>query len=54
LQKLIDESFALGERIKQIDRSLHETPDRAVAREANPVAAQLADLRAAFTSLTHR
>src|SRR5260370_6545279 len=45
LQKLIDESFALGERIKQIDRSLHETPDRAVAREANPVAAQLADLR---------
>jgi regulator of CtrA degradation len=51
LQSLINESFALGERIKQIDRSLQEAPDGVTPRDANPVAAQLADLRAAFSSL---
>src|SRR5262245_44822454 len=41
LQKLIDESFALSERIKQIDRSLGEMRDSSDSSEANPVAAQL-------------
>lgn len=49
LQRLIEESFALSDRILRIDKSLQQVPDsRAVRQPANPVAAQIAELQAAF------
>ena len=48
LQQLIEESFALSDRIVRIDRSLQQAPDSEPPRPANPVAAQIAELQAAF------
>jgi len=51
LQQLINQSFALSDRIMRIDRSLHQVragDDTQAAR--NPVAAQIAELQAAFNA----
>lgn len=48
LQELIEESFALSDRIMRIDRSLQQVADGEPPRPANPVAAQIAELQAAF------
>lgn len=52
LQQLINESFALSDRILRIDRSIEQvgTSDRAPRSCTNPVAAQIAELQAAFNA----
>lgn len=53
LQQLIDESFVLSDRIMRIDRSLHpatSSADTAPRPSSNPVAAQIAELQAAFNA----
>lgn len=50
LQRLIEESFALSDRIVRIDRSLQQIPDGATPPPANPVAAQISKLQAAFAA----
>jgi hypothetical protein len=44
---LIEESFALNDRILQLDKAITMEP-RATAQPANPVDAQVARLEAAF------
>lgn len=51
LQELIKESFALSDRIMRIDRSLHQVQESSNEQPArNPVAAQIAELQAAFNA----
>ena len=50
LRSLIAESFALNDRILQIDKAISLEP-RAVAQPANPVDAQMARLNAAFGTM---
>lgn len=53
LQQLINESFALSDRIIRLDRSLEQvtaTGDAAPRPSENPVAAQIAELQAAFNA----
>ena len=50
LRRLIEESFALHDRVIQLDRAIDgATPDNTAAG-VNPVAAQIAELQAAFGS----
>lgn len=54
LQQLINESFTLSDRIMRIDRSLHPVTSSGgpTPRPAsNPVAAQIAELQAAFNAV---
>ncbi|MCL4767167.1 MAG: DUF1465 family protein [Hyphomicrobiaceae bacterium] len=50
LRRLIEESFALSDRIVRIDRSLHQVPESGAPRPDNPVAAQISKLQAAFAA----
>ena len=50
LQQLIEESFALSDRIMRLDRSLGQVARPEAATPANPVAAQIAELQAAFNA----
>jgi len=53
LQQLINESFVLSDRITRIDRSLHPVAGSAATAprpSSNPVAAQIAELQAAFNA----
>ncbi len=49
LRGLIEESFALGDRISRLDTALAPATENSEAPAVNPVAAQIAQLRAAFT-----
>ena len=51
LRRLIEESLTLSDRIRQIDRTLPQPDGDPEAARANPVAAQIAELRAAFGPL---
>ena len=48
IRLLIEDSFSLTDRIMRIDGTLNLAPDAPAAKAANPVAAQIAVLRAAF------
>lgn len=48
LQTLIEESFRLTDRVVSLDRALHEASPAARGDAANPVAAQIIRLEAAF------
>jgi regulator of CtrA degradation len=48
LRRLIEESFALNDRIVQLDRALEDTTSHHMGATVNPVAAQIAELQAAF------
>jgi regulator of CtrA degradation len=50
LRALIEESFALNDRILQLDKAITMEP-RAAAQPANPVDAQVARLEAAFSNV---
>jgi len=52
LQALIKESFVLSDRIMRIDRSLEPVSENEATRPAakNPVAAQIAEIQAAFNA----
>ncbi len=50
LRQLIEESFQLSDRIMRIDSSLHQASETQAPRPANPVAAQIAELQAAFSA----
>ncbi len=49
LRKLIEESFALSDRIMRIDSALTAPEGDTAPPSSNPVAAQIAELRAAFS-----
>jgi regulator of CtrA degradation len=49
LRKLIEESFAMNDRIVQLDRALDGTSPGHAAAVVNPVAAQIAGLQVAFS-----
>jgi regulator of CtrA degradation len=48
LRQLIEESFAMNDRVVQLDRALEGTATRPAAAAVNSVAAQVAKLQAAF------
>lgn len=48
LRKLIDDSFALNDRIVRLDRAMDTSGSREVADAVNPVAAQMQRLQQAF------
>ena len=51
LRQLIEESFQLSDRVMRIDKSLNQGTSSQVQRPAlNPVAAQIAELQAAFSA----
>lgn len=51
LRQLIDESFQLSDRVMRIDKSIHTAGDGgSLHPAANPVAAQIAELQAAFSA----
>jgi regulator of CtrA degradation len=51
LRQLIEESFALTDRIVQLDKSLQEPSHPRRSESLNPVAAKIAELRAAFAAV---
>jgi regulator of CtrA degradation len=52
LRELIEQSFALNDRIVQIDRGLEWQPEADSGSE-NPVIRQIADIEAAFGDISH-
>lgn len=54
LQRLIEQSWMLHDRIVQLDRAMHEGWQHAEPAAANPVAAQLARIEVAFTGKGRR